>query len=75
MCTKKICFHKYDELKVCSHLANIFEKSNSHIASILIFTPEWSAGYSLFSQVTECVMNYLWMQNLKKYLKVNEIFF
>ena len=26
-----------------------FEKSNSHIANILIFTPEWSAGYSLFS--------------------------
>ena len=40
-------------------LSQNFEKSNSHIANILIFTPEWSAGYSLFSQVTECVINYL----------------
>ena len=35
-------------------LSQHFEKSNSHIANILIFTPEWSAGYSLFSQVTVC---------------------
>ena len=40
-------------------LSQHFEKSNSHIANILMFTPEWSAGYSLFSLVTECVMNYL----------------
>ena len=54
-------------------LSQHFEKSNSHIANILIFTPEWSADYSLFSQVTECVMNYLSMQNFKKYfLKVNK---
>ena len=38
-------------------LSQHIEKSNSHIANILIFTHEWSAGYSLFSQVTECVMN------------------
>ena len=54
-------------------LSQHFEKSNSHIANILIFTHEWSADYSLFSQVTECVMNYLSMQNFKKYiLKVNK---
>ena len=28
-------------------LSQHFEKFNSHIANILIFTPEWSAGYSL----------------------------
>ena len=35
------------------------EKSNSHIANIPILTPDWSAGKSLFSQVTE--LDVLWI--------------
>ena len=46
--------------EVHSHLANILKNLiPKHVANILIFTPEWSAGYSLFSKVTEYVMNYL----------------
>ena len=51
-------------LVVYSKVTDILKKSNSQLANILIFTPEWSAGYkySLFSQVTvlritSCICN------------------
>ena len=66
----------YSHLRGLFLLSQHFEKSNSHIANILIFTPVWIVGYSQFSRVTECVMNYLYMQNLRKILKlINKVLF